>query len=262
MLRFKNLGSGSAGNATLVEARCGQQVSRLLIDCGLSVRELGKRLDAAELSLQDIHAVFITHEHADHVGHARALATRTGIDVWMSRGTALACQLSDWGLAPDQWHIASDSHSFAVGALEVMPFTVPHDAREPLQLRCSDGDRRLGVLTDLGHGSAHVIESLKDCHALLLECNHDPEMLALSSYPAFLKKRIAGPQGHLSNEESAQLAAALVHPGLSLLVAAHLSERNNRPDLAQSTLAQAAGCQADDILVADPLLGTPWFTVH
>ena len=262
MLRFKNLGSGSAGNATLVEARCGQQVSRLLIDCGLSVRELGKRLDAAELSLQDIHAVFITHEHADHVGHARALAARTGIDVWMSRGTALACQLSDWGLAPEQWHIASDSHAFAVGALEVMPFTVPHDAREPLQLRCSDGDRRLGILTDLGHGSAHVIESLRDCHALLLECNHDPELLAQSSYPAFLKKRIAGPQGHLSNEESAQLAAALVHPGLNLLVAAHLSERNNRPDLAQSTLAQAAGCQADDILVADPLLGTPWFTVH
>jgi len=262
VLRFKNLGSGSAGNATLVEARCGQQVSRLLIDCGLSVRELGKRLDAAELSLQDIHAVFITHEHADHVGHARALAARTGIDVRMSRGTALACQLSDWGLAPEQWHIASDSHAFAVGALEVMPFTVPHDAREPLQLRCSDGDRRLGILTDLGHGSAHVIESLRDCHALLLECNHDPELLAQSSYPAFLKKRIAGPQGHLSNEESAQLAAALVHPGLNLLVAAHLSERNNRPDLAQSTLAQAAGCQADDILVADPLLGTPWFTVH
>ena len=262
MLRFKNLGSGSAGNATLVEARCGQQVSRLLIDCGLSVRELGKRLTMAELSLEDIDAVFITHEHADHIGHARALATRTGMDVWMSRGTALACQLAEWGLADGKWHIARDSHAFAVGALEIMPFTVPHDAREPLQLRCSDGDRRLGVLTDLGHGSAHVIESLQDCHALLLECNHDPELLAQSSYPAFLKKRIAGPQGHLSNEESALLTAALVHPSLNLLVAAHLSERNNRPDLAQVTLAQVAGCQSSDIAVADPLLGTPWFTVH
>lgn len=262
MLRFKNLGSGSAGNATLVEARCGQQLSRLLIDCGLSVRELGKRLSVADLTLEDIDAVFITHEHVDHVGHARALATRTGIPVWMSRGTALVCQLADWGLAEGQWHIASDSHAFAVGALEIMPFTVPHDAREPLQLRCSDGDRSLGVLTDLGHGSAHVIESLQHCHALLLECNHDSELLAQSSYPAFLKKRIAGPQGHLSNEESAQLTAALVHPGLNLLVAAHLSERNNRPELAQCTLARAAGCSTEDIPVADPLLGTPWFTVQ
>jgi len=262
VLRFKNLGSGSAGNATLVEARCGQQVSRLLIDCGLSVKELGKRLAIAELSLDDIDAVFITHEHADHVGHARALATRTGMDIWMSRGTALACQLADWGLAENQWQIARDSQIFAVGALELMPFTVPHDAREPLQLRCSDGDRSLGVLTDLGHGSAHVIESLKGCHALLLECNHDPQLLAQSSYPAFLKKRIAGPQGHLSNEDSAQLAAALVHPGLNLLVAAHLSERNNSPELAQTTLALAAGCTSADIPVADPQCGTAWFTVH
>jgi phosphoribosyl 1,2-cyclic phosphodiesterase len=262
VLRFKNLGSGSAGNATLVEAQCGQQISRLLIDCGLSVRELGKRLVLAELSLDDIDAVFITHEHADHVGHARALATRTGMDIWMSRGTALACQLADWGLAANQWHIARDSQTFAVGALELMPFTVPHDAREPLQLRCSDGDRRLGVLTDLGHGSAHVIESLQGCHALLLECNHDPQLLAQSTYPAFLKKRIAGPQGHLSNDESAELAAALVHPGLNLIVAAHLSERNNRPDLAQSILAQAAGCGSADIPVADSLTGTPWFTVQ
>ena len=262
MLRFKNLGSGSAGNATLVEARCGQQVSRLLIDCGLSLRELGKRLAAAELSLEDLDAVFITHEHADHVGHARALASRTGLAVWMSRGTALACQLADWGLPDSQWHIARDQQVFAVGALELTPFTVPHDAREPLQLRCSDGDTHLGVLTDLGHGSAHVIASLQACHALLLECNHDPELLAQSSYPAFLKKRIAGPLGHLSNAESAQLASALVHPRLNLLVAAHLSERNNLPSLARTTLAQAANCPEDDIQVADPLLGTTWFTVQ
>ena len=262
MLRFKNLGSGSAGNATLVEAQCGQQTSRVLIDCGLSVKELGKRLAQADLSLDDIDAVFITHEHADHVGHARALVTRTGMSIWMSRGTALACQLADWGLADNQWQMARDSQSFAVGALELMPFTVPHDAREPLQLRCSDGDRHLGVLTDLGHGSAHVIGSLRGCHALLLECNHDPDLLAQSSYPAFLKKRIAGPQGHLSNDESAQLAAALVHPRLNLIVAAHLSERNNSPELAQSTLAVATGCPSADIAVADPLSGTPWFTVQ
>ena len=262
MLRFKNLGSGSAGNATLVEATCGLQVSRLLIDCGLSVRELSKRLAAAELSIDDLDAVFITHEHADHIGHAKSFALRTGKPVWMSRGTALACQINEWGLQADQFKQASDSQSFTVGCLQLMPFTVPHDAREPLQLRCSDGAHHLGVLTDLGHGSSHVVQALQGCHALLLECNHDPELLAQSSYPTFLKNRIAGPQGHLSNDESAELAKALVHDQLNLIIAAHLSERNNRPALAQSILAQATGCQPDDIQVADPLTGTSWHTVH
>ena len=262
MLRFKNLGSGSAGNATLVEAQCGTQVSRLLIDCGLSLRELGKRLQAADLNLQAIDAVFITHEHADHVGHARSFAQKTGAAVWMSKGTALACNLDEWDLAADQFQVARDGEAIDLGALQLHPFTVPHDAREPLQLRCTDGDVHLGVLTDLGHGSSHVVQALQQCHALLLECNHDTELLAQSSYPVFLKKRIAGPQGHLSNEESAQLTKALVHPSLNLIVAAHLSERNNRPDLAQHLVALAAGCQPADIQVADPLLGTPWFKVH
>ena len=113
-----------------------------------------------------------------------------------------------------------------------------------------------------GWGPCHVVQALQHCHALLLECNHDAELLAQSSYPAFLKKRIAGPQGHLSNEDSAALTKALVHPSLNLIVAAHLSERNNRPDLAQSLVALAAGCQPADIQVADPLMGTPWFEVH
>jgi len=146
--------------------------------------------------------------------------------------------------------------------LQITPFTVPHDAREPLQLRCTDGSHHLGILTDLGHGSAHVVQALQHCHALLLECNHDRELLAHSAYPPFLKKRIAGPQGHLSNEESAALAKALVHPQLNLIVAAHLSERNNRPELAQDLLAQATGCSANDIPVADPVNGTPWHVVH
>jgi len=262
VLRFKNLGSGSAGNATLIEATCGLQVSRLLVDCGLSVRELSRRLLVADLTLEDIDGVFITHEHADHIGHAKSFALRTGKPVWMSRGTALASQFFDWGLSPSQCQMAFDSQVFDMGCLQVTPFTVPHDAREPLQLRCTDGSQHLGILTDLGHGSAHVVQALQHCHALLLECNHDPELLAQSTYPPFLKKRIAGPQGHLSNIESAELAQDLVHPRLNLIIAAHLSERNNRPDLAQTMLAQATGCPAADIPVADPTEGTPWHTVQ
>jgi phosphoribosyl 1,2-cyclic phosphodiesterase len=262
VLRFKNLGSGSAGNATVVEARCGAQVSRLLIDCGLSVKELSKRLAQADLNLDDLDAVFVTHEHADHIGHTQQLAKRTSLPVWMSRGTALASGVLEWGLPSDQLHFAKDGQPISLGALQLQPFTVPHDAREPLQLRCSDGAHSLGVLTDLGHGSDHVVQALQACHALLLECNHDSELLSQSAYPSFLKKRIAGPLGHLSNAESAQLASALRHDGLNLLVAAHLSERNNRPDMAQTVLSLALDCAPEDIPVADPLNGTPWYTVH
>lgn len=262
MLRFKNLGSGSAGNATLVEARSGTLVSRLLIDCGLSVKELSRRLAMADLSLEDLDAVFITHEHADHIGHTQQLAKRFALQVWMSKGTALASGVLDWGLTSEQLQFVKDGQTLGLGSLQLQPFTVPHDAREPLQLRCSDGATSLGVVTDLGHGSDHVVRALRDCQALLLECNHDSELLAQSAYPSFLKKRIAGPLGHLSNNESAQLASALCHDGLNLLVAAHLSERNNRPELAQMVLSAAIGCSAEEIPVADPLLGTPWYTVH
>jgi phosphoribosyl 1,2-cyclic phosphodiesterase len=260
LLRFKNLGSGSAGNATLVEARDGQQVSRLLIDCGLRVSELRRRLQSAGLDLSDLDGLFVTHEHSDHVGHTHRFAQETGLPVWMSEGTRLACQAELWGLPSGQLQTARDGVTFGLGALALHPFTVPHDAREPLQLRCSDGDRCLGVLTDLGHASAHVVQALQGCHALLLEANHDVGMLSRSSYPAFLRQRIAGPLGHLSNADAAALLQAVHHPGLSCVVAAHLSERNNTPSLAQAAFSAVLGCLAEDVLVADPQTGSDWHT--
>jgi phosphoribosyl 1,2-cyclic phosphodiesterase len=149
----------------------------------------------------------------------------------------------------------------ALGDLCVTPFTVPHDAREPLQLRCTDGASSLGILTDLGHATEHVLGHLSGCQALLLECNHDAQMLAASSYPPFLKKRVGGQHGHLSNAHSAGIAAALRHPGLRCVVAAHLSRENNRPALARAALAQALDWGPDDVAVADPVHGTPWFAL-
>jgi phosphoribosyl 1,2-cyclic phosphodiesterase len=259
LLRFKNLGSGSAGNATLVEAQDGLQVTRLLIDCGLRLSELRRRLVAADLALEDLDGLFITHEHSDHIGHARRWAQETGRPVWMSEGTRLACEADQWDLPATQLRVARDGVPIALGALELHPFTVPHDAREPLQLRCSDGDRSLGILTDLGHASAHVVQALQGCHALLLEANHDPEMLSRSSYPAFLRKRIAGPLGHLSNADAAALLQAIHHPALSCVVAAHLSERNNAPALAQTALSTVLGCPSHEVPVADPEAGSAWY---
>lgn len=260
MLRFRNLGSGSTGNATVVESREGLTTTRLLIDCGLGIRQLQARLEAAGLALEDLDAIFITHEHADHIGCALPLARRLGIPLWMSHGTAEALQLEDEPGNGLRVCIARDGEPLQIGALQLHPFTVPHDAREPLQLRCSDGARHLGVLTDLGHATPHVANMLAGCHTLLLECNHDPDLLAASGYPPFLKRRVMGPWGHLSNDSAAQLAAQLQHPALSQVIAAHLSQQNNRPELAAGALATALGCAPADILVADALEGTPWLT--
>jgi phosphoribosyl 1,2-cyclic phosphodiesterase len=255
MLRFKNLGSGSSGNATVVEARSGAQVTRVLVDCGLNLKHLDLRLGQAGLLASQIDAVFITHEHSDHVGCVVRLVQREGIPVWMSHGTHAGMGAPDLqGLL----RLAQDGVVIEVDGLQLCPFTVPHDTREPLQLSCTDGAMRLGILTDLGHATEHVAEQLAGCHALLLECNHEPDLLAASRYPAFLKKRVGGPYGHLSNAAAATLARALRHVGLKHLVAAHLSEHNNRPDLARSALAQAVGRAEQDIGVAHPVHGTPW----
>ena len=258
MLRFRSLGSGSSGNATVVEAGTGGKVIRLLIDCGFNLKHLDARLGGAGLLASQIDAVFITHEHGDHIGCVRQVALRERIPVWMSRGTHAALDPEELG---GLFHAASDGQAIDLGELQLMPFTVPHDAREPLQLCCTDGASRLGVLTDLGHGTAHVQEQLHGCSALLLECNHDPDLLAASNYPPHLKRRVGGPHGHLANAEAARIVQAALHPGLNRVVAAHLSRQNNHPELARAALAGALGRAADDIDVADPVRGTGWISV-
>jgi len=255
-IRFKSLGSGSSGNATVVQARCGAQTVHLLIDCGLGIRELDKRLRAAGMLADQIDAVFVTHEHGDHIGCARQLALRERIPVYMSEGTYGAIGQPDFeGLL----RLACDGLVFEVGGLQVRPFTVPHDAREPLQLTCTDGNTRLGVVTDLGHVTAHVLQELAACGTVLLECNHDEDLLRTSSYPPFLKRRVGGPYGHLANSAAAALAQSLRAAGhLRQVVAAHLSEQNNKPELARAALAQALDCGTDDVHVADGPSGSGW----
>lgn len=257
MLRFKSLGSGSSGNATVVEA-CGLWPQRILIDCGLGLKHLHHRLGEAGLQAEDISAVFITHEHGDHIGCARSLSLRYRIPVWMSAGTYSAIGSPEFdGLL----HTAHDAQPINLGGLQLTPFAVPHDATEPLQLSCTDGAAKLGVLTDLGHATPHVLAHLQGCDALLLECNHDLDLLSQSAYPSFLKRRVGGDFGHLSNAAAGQIARSVMHGRLRHLVAAHLSQQNNRPELAQDAMAQALGCHPGDIVVAGASDGTPWLQV-
>jgi phosphoribosyl 1,2-cyclic phosphodiesterase len=254
-MRFCSLGSGSAGNATLVEAGHGRTTRRLLIDCGFSLRELEARLARVGLACDDLDAVFITHEHGDHVGCATTLARRHQLPLWMTRGTWHAIGAP---ALPGLLQFARDGLAIDLGELQLLPFTVAHDAQEPLQLRCTDGARHLGVLTDIGSITAHVLEHLQGLDGLLLECNHDLALLAASRYPASLKARVGGRLGHLSNDVAAQLLAACLHGGLQHLVAAHLSAQNNTPALARAALAPVWGTTRSDIVVADQHTGFGW----
>lgn len=258
-MRFCSLGSGSAGNAWVIEAGRGASASRVLVDCGFSLRELDLRLARVGLSADRLDAIFVTHEHGDHIGSALALSRRRRIPLWMSRGTWHA--LGEPARPDDLLHFARDGEAITVGDLELRPFTVPHDAQEPLQLSCSDGARRLGILTNVGICTAHLLAQLERCDALAIECNHDRDMLARSRYPASLKARIGGPLGHLANDAAAQILAGCQHAALHCVVAAHLSEQNNTPQLAAEALGAACGAQPDNVVVATQRTGTPWLAL-
>lgn len=249
-MQFASLGSGSRGNATLI----GAGDTLVLVDCGFSCKETERRMARLDRSPEQLSAVLVTHEHGDHIRGVPVLARKYGLPVWLTRGTHLLLQ-DDGSL--DIHYIDGNSRQ-ALGDLEVHPYTVPHDAREPCQFVFTDGAHRLGVLTDTGRVTAHIRASLDACDALLLECNHDTVMLENGPYSSHLKQRVGGPLGHLSNSQSAALLSEIDTSRLQHIVAAHLSEQNNQPDLAREALATALDCEPGWIGVAGQENGFDW----
>lgn len=249
-MRFTWLGSGSRGNAALVEAggTC------VMLDCGLGLRAIEARLAARGRAPDDIDAILVTHEHADHIGGVARFAARHDLRVFATAGTARGFRAGP----PPRLERITGHEPFAVGALEISPLPVPHDAREPCQFVFGDGAVRLGVLTDLGRTTPHVVASLDGCDAIALECNHDEAMLAGGPYPPALKRRVGGGLGHLSNRQAADLLAALDTARLKHVVALHLSEHNNTSLLARAALAAVLGCAADEVDAADQAEGLDW----
>jgi len=253
-VRFASLGSGSKGNCLVAEAGG----TRVLVDCGLAPREAARRLERLGLAASRINAVLVTHEHDDHAGHAYAFAAQHAVPVYLTHGTRRAQQAAGRAADGVELRVIEGQTPFDVGAIRVEPFTVPHDAREPVQFVLGDGARRLGVLTDLGAPTAHVEAALSGCDALVLETNHDLAMLWAGGYPGWLKERIAGPFGHLDNAASARLLGAIDRSRLKHVIAAHLSRENNRSELARAALAGALGCAGDWVGVATQDEGFGW----
>jgi len=253
-MRFISLGSGSKGNATLVETG----KTRLLVDCGFGIREIQRRLRKADVLAQELDAILVTHEHGDHIRGVRTLAMRFGLDVWTTPGT---WRQADGSELPGLRLFSGHRGGFRIGDVRVIPFPVPHDAREPCQFVFESAGLRLGLLTDAGYVTTHARDLLRECSALMVECNHDTDMLYGGPYPPSLQARVGGRYGHLSNHQAAELLDSLPWTGLSHLLIAHISEKNNRPRRVRKALHQVSTDLAQRSILADQDLPGSWLAL-
>ncbi|AMA45104.1 MBL fold metallo-hydrolase [Pseudomonas monteilii] len=248
-MRFAVLGSGSQGNGTLIASGD----TYILVDCGFSLRETERRLALLGVSAAQLSAVLVTHEHADHVHGVGLLSRRYGVPVYLSQGT-----LRGLRKPVEARGFLACGQSLEIGALRVSAARVEHDALEPLQYVISDGQRRFGMLTDLGTYDGWLLDRYQDLDALLIESNHCRDMLARGHYPYFLKQRVGGNLGHLNNHQAANLVAELGWQDLQHLVLAHLSSKNNLPHLARQQFVDTLGCDPDWLQVANQEHGLDW----
>jgi phosphoribosyl 1,2-cyclic phosphodiesterase len=225
-----SLGSGSRGNGTLVSLGG----VRVLVDCGFTLKQTRLRLARLGLAPEDLCAILVTHEHSDHVQGVAPLARQYRLPVYLSHGTRRGVTAwDDLDIRPFNSH-----EEFAIDGVRVTPVPVPHDAREPTQFVLEGGGVRLGVLTDLGHVTPHVANAYRHCDALLVEANHDREMLWGGDYPAHLKRRIASAHGHLSNDQTVALLEEIGSASMRHVIVGHISEQNNSAARISAAFAQ------------------------
>ena len=251
--RFASLGSGSEGNGLVVQLGD----TSVLMDCGFNLSESVSRLTRLGVAPEVLSGIVVTHEHGDHIAGVARLSKRYDLPVWLTHGT-LRAQFKTLGDLPNVT-VINPHDSFYIGELQVQPYLVPHDAAEPVQFVFGDGGvRRLGVLTDAGSSTPHIEQTLNGCSALVLECNHDEQLLSMSNYPLSLKQRVGGRLGHLNNNAAAALLAKLDHGQLQHIVAAHLSLKNNMPELVIKALSSVLKCEDSWIGVATQDQGFDW----
>jgi len=254
VLRFASLGSGSKGNATLIESGKNEKDTRILLDCGFSTKEVESRLAKLGRTARSLTAIVITHEHSDHVSGAGRLSRKYNIPVWLTVGTAHACRDNNFYVR----HYINSHVDFEIDDIHLHPFPVPHDAREPCQFVFSDGASRLGIVTDLGCYTPHIINHLDNLDSLLLECNYDEKMLLSGDYPQSLKRRVQGSLGHLDNMHASELLKKLNLNQLKNIIGVHVSEKNNTEEYAIRALSDGMGCEKNAISLASQSEGFSW----
>lgn len=252
-MRFASLGSGSRGNATLVQS--GDTL--LLVDCGFSVKETRRRLQRLRVDPAAITAILVTHEHSDHISGVGGLARSLGVPVYLTHGTERSGRLGGC----DHVVTFNAGECFSLGSIAVRSVVVPHDAREPCQYLFSDNGCRVGILTDLGSITPHVVDAYRGCHGLLLEFNHCSDLLAQGPYPPSLKSRVGGDWGHLSNRQACELLQQIATEDLRQLAIAHVSEQNNAREAVESELLAGIPDWRDAVVWADQATGFPWLAV-
>ena len=231
-----SLNSGSNGNCIYVEA----EGAKMLFDAGLSGKRTAERLAEHGRDVRDVDAVIISHDHHDHVRCAGILNRKFGLPIYMTRHTLAAGKRYPLEPISDLRHFTA-GRDITIGPVTIRTIRTPHDAADPVALVISDGRKRLGILTDLGHVFDGLAKLLGRLDAVFLESNYDPDMLATGPYPEFLKRRIRGQAGHISNLEAAELVASSADGRLQWVALSHLSEMNNAPDLARRTHRRIAG---------------------
>ena len=255
-MEFCSLGSGSSGNSFIVK----NNQTILMVDCGFGLKETIDRLDKYQINPNEINAILLTHEHEDHIKGAFSLANKFQIPIYLSYGTYQMSHKKINDGHKIKFEFIKNFNSFMIDDISVSPMPVPHDAREPLQFRFDYMEKSIAIMTDLGKITKHVVKKLSKINLLVLEFNHDDEMLNDSDYPASLKKRINGQYGHLENKESLKLLSSISHPELSWVIAAHLSEKNNKIDLVKQMIFEIVNKHNSNVGVIDQDLGLEWIS--
>lgn len=232
-LQITVLGSGSAGNCTLIET----DSTAVLIDAGFSGRQTAQRLALIHRALDDVDAILVTHEHSDHVAGLSAICKKHGVPVYANRLTAEAVNAEADARIP--WRLFANGSSFTIGDLGFEPFSIPHDAQDPVAFTVRHNSHALGIVTDLGHATKLVLERVRQLDLLILESNHDVKMLQDDTIrPWATKQRIMSRHGHLNNEAAAAVAGEVVSDRLRYLFLAHLSRDCNKPEIAQDVVGK------------------------
>lgn len=233
-MRLCSIASGSSGNCIYV----GSDNAHLLVDAGISGKRITQGLNSLELTGEDIDGILITHEHSDHIQGLGVIARKYHIPIYATGGTVDAMsRMKSLGRMPERiFHEIREDEPFEIKDMTINPFTIPHDAAQPVGYRLECGTQAVGIATDLGKYNDYIIGHLQNLDALLLEANHDIRMLQVGKYPYYLKQRILGDRGHLSNENAGRLLCRLLHDNLKAVFLGHLSRENNYEELAYETV--------------------------